>query len=307
MLIGMTVVLTLGQPSAVESALRAEVEGILRAGIASSMTVQATYVSAGDNRSLSGYDVGSGAWYKIFDDKVFGRDQRGRCYRGRAIPGGVVYADEAEVRLGVFSDSAVEQAFPAVMMIGLRRQLDQAVSIERRSGGGYGVVFRFPMGDRAFVPERYPLEWDVSPREVAIELDDAGRLLAVTRERQRGKRERWQIAYADGSPPRFPIAAAYGPAPGWVLEAFEAFPEGRPELFDKERVERLASEVETSFDSPARYHVAGVSAREPSNAPAHIQARPLPAAEDRGAVRWPWIATGMLVIGIGVIAWWRRR
>lgn len=270
-----------GQPDP----LKAEALERLRSSLPASGAVHAFYTATkGFGEVLIGLDLASGAWYFISGASVMGRDTQGQTFAGIPRRGSV---EPAELPAHG-ADCSLDPFLPAAMARDLvaRPELIQRVDPLPHDGLRITITSRFvrPRMPRETAPPPPATQW--------IDIDAAGQITAIAYEADQVGADDRRFQYNEAGPVGFRLVIQ---PPGYPvrLASFSYSSDADPAAFSLPRVESLAAD--------SVVNVTEQMARSTS------QARPPPGPTPPLArFRWPLLATGVVVLLVGVLALWRR-
>jgi hypothetical protein len=254
-------------------------------------SIRATYEMKTNVRqaSMCGYDIASGAWYIVINDKIIGRDANGGGYEIDSAGKSRLSPDRSHLD----SDDAIERLFPFAMTKALQRHRDRYVDGVLHADGSMTVTFRFPAGVRSLIGSSSDVLEDL---DVTYTFSPTGHITGWQHE---DDKHLVQLLNVDG-PVTVP-AQSFGYQDAWRLSAWEFDSKGRPEWFSPVALKALARSVDTKLrrsSTPA--------ASDPARGVDNGVLDPL-AASRSFSFGWTLIGGGCVVLAVGVIAWWRNR
>jgi len=150
----------------------------------------------------------------------------------------------------------------------------------------------------------YPDPSRIKPERVLFDLDDRGRLARI-RYPDSGRETTFDLAEDSTAELSYVRSFANG---AWVLEDVQIYPEGKPELFDPESVVKLARDM--AFETAEARRVS--QSEQPSTPEARqnlerLREEAIGTGLSQSTKRFALILTGLIVIAVGSLAWWRNR
>jgi hypothetical protein len=236
---------------------------------------------------VTGYDLGSRAWFKIYGGKVYGSNPRSGFFAGRELPGTVAPVTDKRRDDHLPPD----RFFPFIYVLTLCERNGAIRDVVDLPGGGLLVRAAVPRGSLYLSEDESSQE--ANEYRVEIEIDGKGHVQTVRHQIDTMARRH---SYEEGAPPGFPLVREVNPGNGdWRLVSFEHSPRSAESVFNMESVERRAIAARTGTrvsylnKEPSGVHVIGIDERGFST---------------KGI---PWIGAGLIALVLGVLLWWRRR
>ena len=162
----------------------------------------------------------------------------------------------------------------------------------------------YPQGNRLLAIEDYPHPDRVRLERVIFDLDEQGRLVRI---RHSETSHVTEFNLADEFTSQISIAKSFGDG-GWMLEESQIYPNLRPELFELTRVIALARTL--AFETAdARRTEQSERAATPIGKKQMEDLRDdfLSTGLNQSTKRFALILTGLIVIAVGSLAWWKNR
>lgn len=274
---------------------RAAVEAWLpRAG-----AIEMSYLpSKGKGEYIYGWDAGSGAWYIGSEHNIYGLEPSGRRFSGEPKRLADVVFTGSTSRV---PDDMLDRVMAMPM---LRDILDRPDRFRvARTSAGFEVTAEFRFG---FRNEPDPRKADPAhPFPIMpwkLETNEKGVPIALTYAVSGADPVRAEYHFRDGLPAGFLLSDPS--LSGWKLASWTYTEHPDPARFERERVAALGLDVHVrSQQRPSGGPSPGGGA-SPNGTPAPSGVQ-LP--DPLASYRLPLLIFGVVLAGIGVLAWWRRR
>lgn len=229
---------------------------------------------------VSGYDLQSGAFYRINGGRITAGDGRGRFWTGSEGQAGFGASTRTDTHR---SWRTVETTIPIAWLDWIRDDPKRVRSVVPEDGGGFKAEILLPSREAEVV--------------YAIRIDDRARLVS------------WKELSEDAGPvvmleyteSNLPTLARHR---NFELASFVFHEHPDPKLFTPERLEKLWIESKTKF-VPERLQITS-DTPIPTSVPTGMRG----VVRDEGLAaryRVPLIATGLAAMAVAGWAWWRRR
>ncbi len=244
-------------------------------------------------RTVCGFDAKTGAWFVVTPAESGGRTSSRTGYSGGNASGSTKANDESWSMPVI----GVADRLPVAFLSFLTEQPERIQSVTRTATDGWIVGYRqvrpvgFP-GPTAF------LEFDQEGLARRWWQDDAD-----------DSREK-NFVYSEESPDGFPVPADSGDLLRLIPERISFYPDGRPDLFEMDRVEDLTRETYLRVETTRQAQRSGYSrsadgewVRDTSTS--RQESRYGGRATQRW--RWPLLGVGFLLFLVAGVEVWRRR
>lgn len=254
------IVMTLASTPAFAQDLAPELLKFLREKLPTTGSIEAVYFSTAPythGRIAAGFDVQSGACYKLNNHLASGRDAAGKLFSGTPVKDGLSPNTEAQL-----TDHMVDGIFTIARLVGILKYPEAIRSVKPRDDGGYIVVMGYRAGLRGLAPDAQVLP--AHDREFAERyVIDADARIIETQEVD-PPAPAVKYVYSPDSPPGFPVLAEFGSGEGhFALDSFKHHPASDPAVFDMKSVEQTGIDhkimrpppapIIPSHDSPKRH------------------------------------------------------
>jgi len=260
-------------------------------------------VKAPGRKLIQGFDLGTGAWFKINGGDVQGFDASGVYYKGRAQPNAIWPTDPGRNAIVIKQSSYVEEAFPQIYPRFMAKHPELIERIDRNAAGGWILFMTFPCATwtLAFAPPNDVVSCERKTTQLHLATDGLflGRGIPGMFD---------QPDLAPDSPSGWPVVKSLGGPDGWRLTGIDWSPTPRPEWFTMQNVEAFA--IDHAGDPSDR-----PLAAQPDGSLAHVAPDgsriPVPPVNTAGGTtNWSrWLLGGGGVLStLGLVAWlWQRR
>lgn len=249
--------------------------------------------SRGVARTTFGFDPATGAWFSASQSSAAGRTPDGVAYSGS--PDGVTPNEDQELRLPAQMGGRIPMALPLLLLettdglVGITKDGDTNWVIEYLGFAPEGV--ERPHAQMVVSPEGRPLRFEMDARPAS-----SREAIAYNYEFVPGAKEPLLITVAQ--PPASPRFA------GRNIVEVQYFETSRPELFTTEAV--LALAVDNRMRTQMRRNA--LAAQVSDSSQRAEPAGPASYVDHRlSRAGWPLIVTGVVVVGLGLVALWRTR
>lgn len=170
--------------------------------------------------------------------------------------------------------------------------------------GGITLTGTYPNGRRLMELDEYPIPSTVQQRLVHFELNSKGHLVSLLVP-ETGSNLTFDIA--EDCPVDVPYAKSFADG-AWVLEKAEINPESDLSLFEPENVVAMARSL--AFEAAEAQRDRTTETASSEEGMREIRKRvsdTLDSGLSQSTKRFALILTGLLVIGVGSLAWWKNR
>lgn len=229
------------------------------------------------------------------------------CYNGVGGWNGKAGADSLDAAAWIDQSSAMRIAskvIPDLIIDGI--QSDPSASLIGSPGplGGPTYEGQYPQGNRLMRLEDFPDPSRVNMERTLFDLDDRGRLARI-RHPDTGRETVFDLA--EESTPEISYVKSFASG-AWVLEDVQIYPEGKPELFDPVQVVLLAREMAFETAEARRQSQSErVATPEGRRELERIRDEAIGTGLSQSTKRFALILTGLIVIAVGSLAWWKHR
>ena len=252
---------------------------------------------------ILGLDLGSNAMLKItrarggaFD--VLLRTSAGDAFTGTAGMSVLMPSGNVSDRLDCLS---IVHQFPFLLPHYLDKLPQDTYRREQHSDGSVLYTCSLVSGSIAATIRGLPEGFTAASHQVDYKFDPSGRLHSIHRH---STDETEILTYIDDAKDQklaIPKSFANG---GWVLHDYEIYPEGRPDLFTPEAVTARARDMLIAHNERQReLKQSPESQRQLAKSIEQLGGEASPHRTKRFAL----IITGLIVIAVGSLAWWKNR
>lgn len=273
--------------------------GMLKQHLPSQGALEVVYVAKPPKYGevAAGFNAATGEWYRATTTNIQLQDAQGRVRCGGIGFGRLI----DELPDGPSPDELVEQYFPFVILRDIIKRPDIVDRVEERSDGGFRVALKLPGGAR-FLPaiphDVRPAGFD-NPQSVWVEVDREGRVESQ-RWSDTATRPSRVFTYSPESPSRFPMPTTANHGEVYELKSFTFTDNPSADAFSASRVESIGVGVTRNVETAM---AAAAASREGSGLQSGATSG---LSNPMTRYQLPLIATGGLIVIIGVYTWWRR-
>jgi hypothetical protein len=266
-----------------------------------------------------GHDFSTGSWYKCTELWAMGANPNDKTLFK------AVNSPWQEMPFCIGHSEALDTEYPYCMLGDLMSRRQYVDEAQELAAGASKIVAKYPGGSRASTcPDMIQERRDAPPLSAWIILSPEGRIERLGRSTVTG--QDMVVSYTGAlGVPGFSWIPTTITTPTFAMQVvgFKVYPNGKADLVTKERLEKIALLQRTYIEvrlaeigeqlpmMVARYIPDGMTPAMEQvgfSSPAEQSADRLPLAPgpwDRR--KWPLIATGVALVVLGVIAWYRKR